>query len=172
LSKIGWKYWVNFKKSNKDKIVTRRGKKIELQRQEWNTYSNFENMYSFIADETVDCGIARILESPQWQDENGLEVTEDHYGCKVTHNIKNPTSSSITGEPVICIVIFSGIKRVSLLETGMDMNVIPVGDCNQPDFFANNSGVGKLYPGGPTCIFKGKIVPCLCRFTPSGSVDG
>ena len=33
-------------------------------------------------------------------------------------------------------------------------------------------GPGKLYPGGPTCIFKGKEVPCLCRWTAKGGVDG
>ena len=33
-----------------------------------------------------------------------------------------------------------------------------------------NSGPGKKYPGGPTCKFKGKAVPCLVRWTEKGSI--
>ena len=39
------------------------------------------------------------------------------------------------------------------------------------DFFENNSGMEKLYPGGPTCMYRGKRVPCMARFTPKGSID-
>jgi hypothetical protein len=31
-----------------------------------------------------------------------------------------------------------------------------------------NIGKGKLYPGGPTCEFKNKIIPCMVEFSPGG----
>ena len=43
---------------------------------------------------------------------------------------------------------------------------------NDVDFFENNYVLGKLYPGGPSCTFKGKGVPCLVRWTPKGSING
>ena len=72
----------------------------------------------------------------------------------------------------MCIVIFAGEKPTTLLETGMDIFAEINGAENDVDFFEKNSGPGKLYPGGPTCKFKGKEVPCLVRWTPKGSING
>ena len=36
--------------------------------------------------------------------------------------------------------------------------------------FLNNCGEGKLYPGGPTCDFRGKKVPCFIRWNEKGGM--
>ena len=33
-----------------------------------------------------------------------------------------------------------------------------------------NSGEGKAFPGGPSCNFRSKIVPCFCCWSPKGSI--
>ena len=38
--------------------------------------------------------------------------------------------------------------------------------------FKNNFGEGKLFPGGPKCVFKGKEVPCFVRFCDKGGMSG
>ena len=79
--------------------------------------------------------------------------------------------TSLIGDPVMCICIFSGLNKLPLVEMGMDIFAETVGDVLKPVFFSKNMGPGKLYPGGSTCIFKGKEVPCLCRWTAKGGVD-
>ena len=78
--------------------------------------------------------------------------------------------TTLTGEPVMCVVIFSGKKPNTICETGLDLNAPTVGDPSDPDFFENNSGPGKRFPGGPTCEYKGKKVPCFCAWTEKGGV--
>ena len=46
------------------------------------------------------------------------------------------------------------------------------GNTADHNLFDKNSGPGKVYPGGPTCKYKGKVVPCLVHFTPKASIDG
>ena len=80
--------------------------------------------------------------------------------------------TAFDGSPVMCIVIFAGCKRVPLYETGMDQFADVDGIASEEDFFDRNSGPGKLYPSGPVCTFKGVEAPCMCRWTPKGSIDG
>ena len=53
---------------------------------------------------------------------------------------------------------------------------------NQQEFIGNNyehenasfeplTGEGKSFPGGPTCMFKGKVVPCFNRCGESGGMS-
>ena len=80
--------------------------------------------------------------------------------------------TALSGEPVMCVIIFAGEQPSTLLETGMDVFADVVRNNDDADFFENNSGPNKLYPGGPTCSFKGKEVPCLVRWTTKGSING
>lgn len=41
LGRIGYKYWLNFKARNADKIVTRRGQTFELDHSQWTIYMIF-----------------------------------------------------------------------------------------------------------------------------------
>ena len=65
---------------------------------------------------------------------------------------------------------FPGNRENKLYECGMDIFAEQIGEVGDEDFFEKNSGKGKLYPGGPTCTFQGKIVPTLTRFSPKGSI--
>ena len=57
----------------------------------------------------------------------------------------------LSGEPLICIVIIAGKRPSALLEMGLDGESQLIGDVNDNNFWQNNSGPGKLFPGGPTC---------------------
>ena len=46
------------------------------------------------------------------------------------------------------------------------------GNVEDQDFITKNSGPGKLFPGGPTCHFNGKTVPCFVRWSKTGSITG
>ena len=35
-----------------------------------------------------------------------------------------------------------------------------------------NVGYGKYHPGGPSCTYKGKTVPCLVEFSEGGGISG
>ena len=78
--------------------------------------------------------------------------------------------TTISGKPVMCIIIFSGEQPSTIVETGLDLEAETFGDPNGADFFENNSGPGKRFPGGPTCNFKGVDIPCLCRWSSKGSI--
>ena len=78
--------------------------------------------------------------------------------------------TSIAGKPVMCIVIFAGETPNTLTETGLDLDAETYGCPTDADFFEQNSGPGKRFPGGPTCHFNGVDVPCLCRWSTKGSI--
>ena len=66
--------------------------------------------------------------------------------------------TNLIGEAVMCIVIFAGVKRISLVETVLDLSAPVVGNEEGRKFFKDNSGPGKRFPGGPTCSYKGHNV--------------
>ena len=78
--------------------------------------------------------------------------------------------TAFTGEPVICILIIEGKEPKGNIEAVINISVTPVGDNRNIDFFLNNSGPGKYYPGGPECIYNGKKVPVFIRWHQSASV--
>jgi len=71
---------------------------------------------------------------------------------------------------VLCLVILAGVREELSVETGIDPIAITMGDVTDDDFFDKNFGPGKLYPGGPTCVFKGVEIPCMVRWSPKGSI--
>ena len=78
--------------------------------------------------------------------------------------------TSLNGEPVMCIIIFAGIREQAIYETGIDIFCKQEGEVSDKFYFINNSGPGKRFPGGPTCSFRGKEIPCLTRWSPKGSI--
>ena len=92
---------------------------------------------------------------------------------KVQHKEKHFTLlgfTSLSGRPVLCLVIIQGVVEQLNVETGIDISAEPHGTPDDTDFFDNNFGPGKLYPGGPTCNFKGKEIPCMVRWSPKGGI--
>lgn len=88
---VGPGYWRCFMKRNKHKIVSKRGQKYALDRQNWTTYANFLHMYQHSINEMVDAGVAKKLDAPKWMDRNGDECEESQaLGCKVTHELCHP----------------------------------------------------------------------------------
>ena len=64
--------------------------------------------------------------------------------------------TTLGGDPVMCVIIFAGTIENKLWETGIDIFANTEGEVGDDDFFENNSGPGKRFPRGPTCIFKAK----------------
>jgi len=93
---------------------------------------------------------------------------------KVQHTDKHFTLlgfTALTGEPVLCVIIIAGIQEKLNVESGIDPFVTETfGDASDKDYFDRNFGPGKLFPGGPTCTFLGKDIPCMVRWTPKGSI--
>ena len=86
--------------------------------------------------------------------------------------------TSADGNPIMCVVIIKGKKRDVLVESGVDWSLLDTIDDTYIDessnsaFFEENFGDSKVFPGGPSCTFKGKEVPALIAFTESGGIDG
>ena len=78
--------------------------------------------------------------------------------------------TNLEGKAVMCVVIFSGTKRAALTETGLDLSADVIGNMDDRNFFENNNGTGKRFPGGPSCEYKGKTVPCLSRWSEKGGI--
>jgi phage terminase small subunit len=97
--------------------------------------------------------------------------------CSTTdHRFTLLPITSASGEPVICVVIFQGktSEIPSHWTTGIDTRVDPVrgsdGRIRMDGEF--NFGPGKYFPGGPTCTYRGKIIPCATYITEGGGISG
>ena len=99
---------------------------------------------------------------------------------KTSNKDKRFTLMKVTtpiGKSLMCCVIFKGVRCYSETETGIDFTVKVSNHSNdQENFIKNNfengeflseplTGEGKLLPGGPTSMFKGKVVPCFIRWS-------
>ena len=78
--------------------------------------------------------------------------------------------TSLSGEPVLCLVIIAGVKEMYEIETGIDIEADETGHPSDPDYFEKNRGKGRMFPTGPECVFQGKTIPCLVRWSPNGSI--
>ena len=76
----------------------------------------------------------------------------------------------LTGDPLMCIVVMKGKRPKSEVELGIDQFIKIVGKKEDKDYLRKNCGKGKLLPGGPTCIYKGKEMSCFVRWSKSGSI--
>eukprot|EP00978_Attheya_sp_CCMP212_P026409 scaffold86813_cov51-Attheya_sp.AAC.1 len=74
------------------------------------------------------------------------------------------------GKPVMCVVIMTGVQQKTVHEIGIDMLADCEGTVDDPDYYENNIGPGKRFPGGPTCEFRGKTVPCMICWSKKGGV--
>ena len=85
--------------------------------------------------------------------------------------------TGLDGNAAMCVVIFAGVERNVLMETGVDTSKFGDGSNldldkiqEDLDFFRDNFGDGKLFPGGPTCKYNGKEVPCMIRYSRGGGI--
>jgi hypothetical protein len=78
--------------------------------------------------------------------------------------------TAATGEAIMCAIIVAGKTIKPEVITGLDAFASKIGNESDPDFITKNSGPGKIYPNGPTCVFKGKEVPCKVCNTENSSI--
>jgi hypothetical protein len=97
--------------------------------------------------------------------------------CSTTdHRFTVLPITSASGHAVICVVIFQGKSSdipshwVSSIDTrvepvrGSDGSIKIDGECN--------FGEGKYFPGGLTCTYWEKTIPCMTYITKPGGVSG
>ena len=88
---VGKSYWRAFMNRNRHRLVSNRGQKYALDRQNWTTCVNFKNTYDHTLEEMITAGVAVKLEVPTWQDRYGnICPEEEAFGCKVTHKLLYP----------------------------------------------------------------------------------
>ena len=74
--------------------------------------------------------------------------------------------TAATGDPVMCIMIFAAEELTFEQRMGSDIRV----PFDNTKTVRENSGPGKRFPGGPTCMFRGVSVPTLVTCSPKGSI--
>ena len=79
--------------------------------------------------------------------------------------------TAFTGEPVLCVVIIEGETRNLLVETGVVLDAQEESDdVVDMDLLSTIQMNNEKFPGGPTCEYKGKKLPCMVRWTKSGGM--
>ncbi len=78
--------------------------------------------------------------------------------------------TTLTGDPVMCILIIEGKTPNGSVESGINFTVMPSGEPSDKDSIIKNSGPRKHFPGGPIYSFRNKKVPALIQWTESASI--
>ena len=92
---------------------------------------------------------------------------------KASSTDKRCTMIGITAldvSPVMYLLIIQGKEANVSIEINIDVTINPEGKPDDLDFFSNNSGERKNFPGGSVCTYSGKEVPTLIRWNESASV--
>ena len=92
---------------------------------------------------------------------------------KASHTEKKFTMiglTSLDGNPVMCVLIIQGKYPDLSVETRIDVTINPDRNTEDVDFFFNNNGEGKYFPGGPVCTYRGKKIPTMIRWNKSASI--
>ena len=108
---LGKKYWSLFKKRWEHKLVSKRGQKFAMDRNNSLTYSNMKQMYDDVYDSMVDAGVAIKLDQPLDHQTGRL-----HVNYKLTHpemclvvdevgaNLNQKDDGHIGGQKFMCEV--------------------------------------------------------------------
>ena len=139
-------------------------------------------------EESVGLQVKINVTHPEWilfGDEVGTEISQKNDGnvggqkfvvskgtranIKSSHRDGRMTVIGLTaasGDPVMAIIIFAAEELTFEQRMGHDIRVpfdedVPI---------RANSGPGKTFPGGPTCIFRGKVIPALITCNTKGSI--
>ncbi len=75
--------------------------------------------------------------------------------------------TTASGNAVMCCIIFAAKELDPLWVQGLD----PFAEWEGGELeVRKNTGKGKRHPQGPVCTFKGKMVPCFCGCSETGSI--
>jgi hypothetical protein len=85
---------------NHNRLRSKRGRRFELNREKWTTYTNFSKMYQDHEAEMIDAGVAEPLPNPVWMSKNGKIVSDEKqaYGCKVSTKLTRPDMCIVMDE--------------------------------------------------------------------------
>jgi hypothetical protein len=82
--------------------------------------------------------------------------------------------TSATGEPVMAAVILKSTKNITDIPISWKMGIDVTSDIydgsTSYELFETNYGEGKAMPGGPTCRYNGKNLPCFVGCSPNASI--
>ena len=70
----------------------------------------------------------------------------------------------------MCLIIISGVREMYKIETGIYIEANAIGLLSDSDYFENNRGKGRTFPMGSECVYQGKTIPCLVRWSLNGSI--
>ncbi len=137
------------------------------------------NLYNFPCLPEM-CLVVDEVDSNVSQKGDG-HITGKKYVCEIdsipkeqaSHTDKHFTLlgfTALNGEPVLCLIIIAGIKELYEVETEIDKDANAIGDPANSNYFIKNRGKGKLFPMRPECTFNGKVIPCMVRWSQSGSI--
>lgn len=75
--KVGPGWWSGFLKRHGHKIVTKKGERFALNRSQWTTYPNIEQMYDVIYEEMLDAKVAIRRLEKVFTDRHGTQIVEE-----------------------------------------------------------------------------------------------
>lgn len=119
-----------------------------------------------------DMGIA--LDKCGW---NILQEGDGNVGGELF--LAGKKDKELGGNPLMCVVIVSGKNHDILVELGVDLVELAKHDIGNKsnaslddniDLLRQHCGDGKLFPGLPSCEYKGIKVPGYLTFTESGGI--
>ena len=88
--------------------------------------------------------------------------------------------TQLDGNPLLCVIIVSGTKPDPLVQLGIDIDVLRTMGYSDEDgdsmikniaFVEQHCGEGKIFPGPPTCYYKGKCIPGYVAFSENGGIN-
>ncbi len=80
-----------FLRRNGNRVVTQKGKKFAVDRSDWTTLGNMQQMYDVIYNEMVDAKVAEKLNLPVFMNQKGEAVEESkRFGMKVNTKLSHP----------------------------------------------------------------------------------
>ena len=87
---LGSRFWNRFNISYKDRIVSKKGEKFELDRSNWKNDANFKLTHENIGAEMVEASIAVEFDEHVWMDSDGyIFDKKDSMGFIVTHSMNH-----------------------------------------------------------------------------------
>jgi hypothetical protein len=77
----------------------------------------------------------------------------------------------------MCVVLIDGQKEDLLVRTRIDPQCSSINNTiselnDEYEYFKNNIGIGKQYPGGPSCYYQDTEIPCMVEFVSGSGMFG
>lgn len=128
----------------------------------------------------VGCNLSQENDGAVGGEKYIYTVTDQPYQSVATrsHHFTCLGVTRLDGILLMCVIIITGKHRDVTVESGIDwtklddIDPVEMDNSNEFEFFESNYGANKLFPGGPSCDFKGTEVPAFATFSEGGGIDG